>query len=43
MAKARIFALLSAVMSLVYLVCFPAILIALFFNWKIAVCLISGF
>ena len=40
MAKARMCALLSALMSLVYLVCFPAMLIALFFNWKIAVCLI---
>lgn len=40
MAKARFFALLSAVMSLLYLACFPAVLILLFFNWKTSLCLI---
>ena len=40
MAKAQVFALLSALMSLVYLACLPAVVILLFFNWMIALCLI---
>jgi len=34
------FALLSALMSFVYLASFPAVVIFLFFNWKIAIGLI---
>lgn len=40
MLKARIYALLSAIMSLTYLACFPATLIVLFYNWRIAVFMI---
>ncbi len=40
MSKARMFALLSALMSLVYLACLPAVVILLFFNWMIALSLI---
>jgi hypothetical protein len=36
MAKARMFALVSALMSLVYIACVPAVFILLFFNWRIS-------
>ena len=40
MTSARVFALLSALMSLVYLACIPAVLICLFLNWRLAAALV---
>jgi hypothetical protein len=40
MAQARLFASLSALMSLVFLVCLPALVILLFVNWTIALLMI---
>jgi hypothetical protein len=40
MVKSRLYANISAMMSLIYLGCIPALVILLFVNWKLALCVI---